>query len=142
LILRRKALVIGTTLLASAVGACAPDGLAFRIDERLDITAPSERELVSLPVTIRWTVKDLEDEAAFAVYIDREPVGPGERFKPNALDAFRTSDTQLRLERIPGDNADKDDDDERHTATIVYLNAAGRRVGEASFEVTFDVEDR
>lgn len=72
------------------LSGCVSQGLAFRVDDRLDITAPVERSEVTLPVTVRWDVRDfqvLEAGAAterprgkagyFAVFVDGTPQPPG-----------------------------------------------------------------
>lgn len=147
--------------------ACIPQGLAFRLDDRLTITAPQDRAAVSLPLTIDWDIEDFavvepggaprEDAGYFAVFVDRAPVPPGESLAHVARDdtgcrtdpacpdteylvargIYTTTDTQLVLEQLPrGDQGGR----ERHTATIVLLDAAGVRLGESAFDVDFEVD--
>lgn len=153
--------VLGTT-------ACVPQGLAFRLDDRLTITAPQDRAEVTLPVTIDWEVEDFdvvepgtaprEGAGYFAVFVDRAPVPPGKtlahvarkdtgcRPADGCPDAeylasrgiYTTTDTQLVLEQLP--RGDDEDRRERHTATIVLLDGAGARLGESAFEVVFEVD--
>ena len=144
-----------------------PQGLAFRLDDRVQITAPADREEVELPVTLRWSVEDFEvvqpgtevreDAGYFAVFVDRAPVPPGKTLAwiarndsgcsessgcPDAeylssRGIYTTSETQLVLEQLPRGDEGKRD---RHTATIVLLDGSGARIGESAFEVVFEVE--
>lgn len=92
--------VVGSTawLLAFALllAGCDLQGLDFRRDDRVAITAPEPREEVQLPVVVDWTVEDFEvtgpaptsgqsrapsasDSAGyFAVFVDGFPQPPGE----------------------------------------------------------------
>lgn len=147
--------------------ACVPQGLAFRLDDRLSITAPSDRQEVTLPVTLRWEVEDFEvaepgstpreDAGYFAVFVDRAPMPPGEELAwlarddkgcrvgdgcPDAeyfsnLGVYTTSKTELVLEQVRARNTAGR---ERHVATIVLLDGAGRRIGESAFDVVFDID--
>jgi hypothetical protein len=146
---------------------CVPQGLAFRLDDRLTITAPQDRDVVSLPVTITWEVEDFavvepgtqprEGAGYFAVFVDRAPVPPGETLAHVARDdtgcredagcpdaeylaargVHTTTATSLVLDQLPrGEEGRR----ERHTATIVLLDGAGRRLGESAFDVAFEVD--
>lgn len=152
------------TLLCSA---CVPQGQAFRVDNRLSITAPADRQEVTLPVTLRWKIEDFDvvtpgtpprgDAGYFAVFVDRAPMPPGKDLGwlarndrscrasegcPNAeyfasLNVYTTSDTELVLEQVP---ALSGRGRERHVATIVLLDGAGTRIGESAFRAVFDVD--
>jgi hypothetical protein len=128
--------LIPAVLIAAAATACVPDGLSFRVDERVTITAPDDREQVTLPLTIDWDVRDFD--GTFAVFVDRAPIGPGDPL-PDELPSgvFATDDTEVVLESLPAASAD----DELHTATIVLIDGDGRRVGESAFDVTFETEE-
>lgn len=134
------------TLLGLA--ACVPEGLAFRIDERVKITQPADRETVALPVRIAWEVDNFdvvapgaparEDAGYFGVYVDRAALPPGQHIpKKPGTGVYTTSDTELVLKKLPPDTADR----EEHTATVILLDGAGRRIGESAFNVTFAVEN-
>lgn len=79
-----QALIIVSLILQ----ACSFQGLNFIEDERLRITAPSDRAQVRIPMTIEWEVTDFEitgpdgsdvdDAGYFAVFLDRAPQLPGE----------------------------------------------------------------
>src|SRR4051812_49410611 len=71
--------------------------LAFHQDHRLTFTAPASRVLVTLPVTVRWTMRDFpvprpgagtprDDRGYFAVFVDRAPFKPGETMRALADD--------------------------------------------------------
>ena len=156
----------GLLVVALTAAGCLPQGLAFRTDERVTITSPDDRETVSLPVTITWTVDGFDlvepgapaqdDAGYFAVFVDRAPVSPGERFdsvadgdaacRGSCPDAaylaqrgiYATTATQVVIESVELDDDDRSD---RHTATIVLVDGAGRRIGESAFDVTFEIED-
>ena len=161
---RRAALVL---LAALTCTACLPEGQSFRLDNRVSIVAPVDRQEVSLPVTLRWTVEDFdvvrpggqvrEDAGYFAVFVDRAPMPPGEDLawlarkdkscRPSdgcpdeeyfsRLGVYTTSDTEFVIDQVQSRGGNRRD---RHTATIVLLDAGGRRIGESAFKVSFDVE--
>lgn len=136
-------------------GACATTGLGFRIDDRVDIVAPAEREDVTLPVTVRWEADDVE--GTFGVFVDRSPQPPGKSLSwfsddecdaqpgcPDATylaqrDIFTTTEQSFTVERVA-----ETTDDKRchmHEVTIVLLDAEGRRKGESAWSVEFRVCD-
>jgi hypothetical protein len=129
--------LIVAALVAATASACVSDGLAFRIDERVTIVAPEEREQVTLPLTIDWEVEDFD--GTFAVFVDRAPIAPGDPL-PDDLPTgvFATDDTEVVLESLPATSAD----DEVHVATIVLVGRDGRRAGESAFDVKFEVEEQ
>lgn len=82
--MRRAAVLLLTSL---ALAGCNTTGFIYRVDTSIDIVRPEDRELVDLPVTVRWRDErgssDFrvapEDPAAqyYAVFLDRSPMGPG-----------------------------------------------------------------
>ena len=167
---RQRIASIGAALGTCAVLAgCVPDGLAFRVDERLTFVQPEDRSTVSLPLTIEWDMRDFEvvkpggpvreDAGYFAVFIDESPMPPGKPLswlarKDNSCrqaegcpDAqylkdrgvYTTTATELVLQQLPRTTSDEDRR-ERHRATVVLLDASGVRIGESAFEIAFDVE--
>lgn len=54
--LRRPACAFALTV--SALSGCATEGLAFRVDDRLEIVAPPGESTVRLPVTVDWEIED------------------------------------------------------------------------------------
>lgn len=147
------ALALASSLLA---GACGTSGLNFVQDDRVSITTPGDREVVELPVTVRWEVEDFD--GTFAVFVDRAPVPPGRPLEwlardddvcesqpgcPglswfNAREVYPTAETELTLTEVP----DLGTDEGRvfHEATVVLIGRDGKRVGEAAFTVEFQVE--
>lgn len=164
-----RALRLSAVLLAVLLcSGCVSEGLAFRIDDRLTIISPEDREEVTLPVKLRWEIEDFEvvppgtevraGAGFFAVFMDRTPMPPGEDLAwlvrgdescqraegcPDEeylerLGVYTTTDTELVIDRLQPDNDASGG--ERHTATIVLLDGAGERIGESAFEVIFDVD--
>lgn len=131
---RAFAVLAAMALVAIAGGACRTTDLAFRVDERVEITHPEPRSEVTLPFTLTWTVEDFTvtgpdgsdtgDRGWFAVLVDTTPMPPGE-----GLDYFaRDDDSCMSLPGCP---------DETYLADRnVYLTQ------ETSFEVTSLVDTR
>ena len=167
---RRQATAVAMAGLCVALTGCVPQGLAFRVDERLEFSSPEDRSEVSLPVTLDWEIRDFEvvepgageareDAGYFAVFVDRAPMPPG---KP--LRWLARKDTSCRAaDGCPDEEylssrgvyttsdtqlvldqlprlGDDKDRRERHRAVVVLLNADGERIGESAFEIAFDVE--
>jgi hypothetical protein len=167
---RGQRLAAGGALLAlcGALSGCVPQGLAFRVDERLTFSAPEDRASVRLPVRLAWDIRDFEitppggepreDAGYFAVFVDTTPMPPGKPLRwlarndnscredsgcPDqeyleARGVYTTTETELVLEQLPR-SADEERR-ERHRATIVLLDATGSRIGESAFEIAFDVD--
>jgi hypothetical protein len=129
----KRTLIVGfATLLVSCV-----QGQAFRVDDRVSITAPRDRAVVDLPVTLTWRAQEI-DEPRFAVFVDRAPVRPGQRVdRVGDEGVFTTSQTELVIRELDeGQGSGR----ERHTATIVLLDSSGRRIGESAWDVVFEVK--
>ena len=166
----RQRLAMGLALLGvtAALSGCVPQGLAFKVDDRLTFTSPEDRAEVKLPVTLDWDIRDFEitepggeprkDAGYFAVFVDSTPMPPG---KPLSWIArqdnscrpadgcpdeeyllvrgiYTTSETKLVIEELP--RSSDEDRRERHRATIVLLDASGKRIGESAFEIAFDID--
>jgi hypothetical protein len=139
---------------------CGVSGLAFRQDDRLSFLAPGDRDEITLPLTIRWTVEDFavgSGAGAFAVFVDRAPQPPGKTLDWLARDddscrradgcpdehwfaerdVFPTTGFELTIDRLP---ARSDDRREWHEVTVVLLDETGRRVGETGWTLEFQVE--
>ncbi|MDQ1712087.1 MAG: hypothetical protein QOE45_1537 [Frankiaceae bacterium] len=149
----RPAATAATTLIACALlSACAPRGLAFRVDKRVSFRSPRDRATVTLPVTLDWDATGFA--GTFAVFLDRTPMPPGRSLRwlarndvncvaargcPDAeylreRGVYPTTETQLTLAAVP-----KAGTKNRHRATIVLLDADGQRIGESAFELEFTV---
>lgn len=166
---RRLPQVAGLLVACAAVAGCVPQGLAFRVDDRLTFVSPEDRATVSLPVTLDWEIRDFdvvdpgsaprEDAGYFAVFVDRSPMPPTEPLSwvarddtscreddgcpdedyLNARGIYTTTETELVLEQVPR-TTDDEDRKERHRAVVVLLDGDGHRIGESAFEIAFDVE--
>jgi hypothetical protein len=150
--------------LALVAPACAPHGLAFFKDQRLEIVSPGSHDDVKLPVTIRWRVEDFRvtgrtgaagtDSGYFGVFVDRAPVPPGKALwiahddrhclaSPGCpdkqyladRDTYDTSDTSFTFPQLP--DLDAYHGHELHEVTVVLLDGAGRRIGESAWYVDF-----
>jgi hypothetical protein len=160
----------GVLALLLGLTACVPQGLAFRVDDRLTFITPEDRATVSLPVVIDWEIRDFEvvdpgtpadggDAGYFAVFVDRAPMPPNEslRWLARKDTSCRPDDgcpdeeylnargvwTTTETELVLEQlprTTDREDRKERHRAVVVLLDAQGRRIGESAFEITFDVE--
>lgn len=143
-------LVVASLLL----GACG-DSVAFVRDDRITIELPTALQHVQAPFEIRWS-DDGEKPAAYAVFVDRDPIGPGDSLKALAEEAcdgrpgcdtpaFFSSrrihvTTEPRVEvatLTPLGGTGGRSKHRVHQATIVLLDDDGRRTGEASWSVEF-----
>ena len=139
---------------------CSVGGLAFREDDRVDIVEPADRAEATLPVTIRWTADEVEADDGgpfFAVFVDRAPIRPGQSLRALADDTcnrtegcpdiayFRdrhvyvTDELEVTLDALPARSGQRTAADDRHEATIILVDAEGRRRGEAAYTVEFTV---
>lgn len=161
------------TLAALASGCTLQlSDLNFRVDDRLHFTAPDDRELVHLPVTISWTIRDFtvaapgsqppsRDAGYFAVFVDRAPVRPRQ-----TLDAVASGDPACQADpRCPGpaylaahdvypttqmsvtlrhvdDLTGTNDKTQLHVATVVLMDTAGHRIGESFWHISFKLKKR
>lgn len=153
------------TVVATLVTGCDVSSMAFIRDERVQIVEPNDRSSVTLPVTLRWEVRDFTvtdsdgqsspDSGYFAVFVDRPPIPPGTTLAwfalqddscgdqacgtvDNLADIYTTEKTTLELTRLPAPR--QRDDVERHEVVIVLLDGTGRRIGESAFYVRFNFE--
>ena len=162
--LRSARLVVVALTLGMVASACGVHGLSFLADDRVDIVSPGDRAKVDAPVTVRWTAKNFatgSDRGAFGVVVDRAPQRSGRTLASmfngddtckgstgRALCAtpeflaergvYMTTDTSFTIERIArlsGNQRRR----QFHEATIVLLDAAGRRLGEGAWSVQFEL---
>ena len=163
----RRALAALALLPALACSACVPQGLTFRVDHRVKITAPRNEAKLSLPFTLRWTVNNFDvvqpgsavrnGAGYFGVFVDTTPMAPGKNLDdlrnedascdgdsdctPESLLASRgiytTTSTELVLKSLPPAK-----DKKSHRATVVLLDSRGTRIGESAWRVDFRVPDQ
>lgn len=85
---RRLATAVALLGLCGVLSGCIPEGLAFKVDERLTFRSPEDRSTVTLPVKLDWEIEDFEvvppgkgeprkDAGYFAVFVDGSPMPPG-----------------------------------------------------------------
>lgn len=153
--------------MGSAGCATSLKGLEFHNDNRLKITAPHENEFVTTPFTLSWTMRDFtvagkgagpvqDDIGYFAVFIDRAPVKPGQSLasvskndpscQHTALcttkaylareQVYITTTDQVRLQSV-ADILGNNESTQYHTATVILIDTAGRRISESAWSVEF-----
>lgn len=144
--------------LALVVGGCG-ESVAFVRDERVTIESPTALQRVQTPFEIRWSDRG-PDPAGYAVFIDRDPIGPGTALRDLAEDACDgrsgcdtpafyasrgihvTTETRAAVSTLtPLGGTGGRSKHRVHQATIVLLDRAGRRDGEASWSVEFREAD-
>lgn len=165
-----RRLPVALALVATLASGCALHGLSFKVDERLAIISPEDREAVTLPVTIDWEISDFNitgpdggadaQSGYFGVYVDRAPQPPGQPMEWFAKDdetcrpddgcpdeqyladrgVHSTQETQFVIENLPPPPTDQADRREFHEVTVVLLDGSGRRIGESAFTVQFEVD--
>ena len=151
--------------LLSGCGLTHVQDLNFRVDDRLHFTSPADRALVGRPLTVTWTMDDFriaasgseppsEDAGYFLVFVDREPIKPGQSIDaiasgdqfcqqdPKCPDTaylrdrnvFPTTSTHLRLKQITNIQGSREDI-QLHTITVVLMDTADRRIRESAWEL-------
>lgn len=132
-------------LLSVVVTSCKP-GLLFKNDHRITILYPENHSSVKEPVKIEWKARDFTPgtDGRFAVFIDRDPMPPGESIDhfPFAqrtqgifiLDAY-SLEVELFTRRSGVDSAERD----HHDVTVVIVDKRGRRLGETAGFTEFTV---
>ena len=148
---QRLAAPVALLGLCVALAGCVPQGLAFRVDQRLTFTSPEDRSTVTLPVTLDWEIEDFEitepggepreDAGYFGVFVDTTPMPPGEDLAWIARDdtscrpddgcpdeeylsgrgIYTTTDTELVLEQLPRTTGSDDDDRRERHRATIVL---------------------
>ena len=168
--MRRAVAMLAAACCLSLVSACAPQGLAFRVDDRLTITSPKDRAVVSLPLTVEWTIRDFtivepgqppqgDQSGYFGVFVDQAPQPPGKKLSWVARKdrTCRPADGCPDAEYLAARHifsttdthitfeqlprpAESNKHKERHTITVILLDPDGRRIGESAFELDVTVD--
>jgi hypothetical protein len=145
---RRIAALVVVVFLASA---CS--GLEFVQDRRLSFTAPASNHLTKLPVTLRWTMKNAGASGEYVVFIDKTPLKVGQTLRslmpsgvaPTAallanINVYATQTNAVTVTLVPDIGSDHGSTRQRHTATIVLVDAQGKRTSESSWSRSFDLK--
>lgn len=157
----------GTALvLCVALAGCSFSNLAFVTDTRLHIVAPTNRALVKLPVTLRWTMRDFTvtppgsgppsaRAGYFALFVDQAPVRPGQTLRavasgdnaclhtPGCPNAAYLADRGVYTTTVTSftltqvASLNAYQQIQLHTVTIVLLDSTGHRIGESAWYVDF-----
>ncbi len=168
---QRLGLVSAFVAALVTAGCADYDGLLFVQDDRLSFTEPEDYEQVETPFTLSWTMEDFEvlekdedapvteDSGSFVVFIDQAPVEPGETLEAvgkddpqceadprcpnrvylNAKGVYPTRKTSLTLGNVPP-LASKEEV-QLHQATVILLDAEGRRIGEYAWYRQFKMRN-
>lgn len=145
--------------------ACDVSSMEFIRDERIRIVQPRDRSIVTLPVSLRWEIRDFavtgkdrqgsSEGGYFAVFVDRPPIPPKATLEwyvqqnescgdspcgsiENLADVYTTEETSLELHRLRA--VRERGGVERHEVVIVLMDGAGARMGESAFHVRFGFE--
>lgn len=141
-------------VLVPFVAGCS--GLELVQDRRVSFVSPRADSVNHLPVTITWTAKDIStaspDGVEYAVFIDKSPLKVGKSLSsllpahvvPTAallanINVYLTRDPSVVIDSVPSVSHDHGSR-QRHTATIVLLDAAGKRQTESAWSRDFDVK--
>jgi hypothetical protein len=154
----------------SATSACQFSQLQFHNDNRLTFSQPGNRQKVTVPLTVSWSMKDFDasgldgskdkHKGAFAVFVDAAPMPVGKDLKwiarndsgckrdpqcPNAQfladrGIFVTTDTSVTIDTLP--QASDGIGDEQHYVNVVLLDGTGHRIGESAWYRPFTSKRR
>ena len=153
-----KIAAVGAVVLSALLTSGCGGGLLFSQDTRVHIVSPRSLSTVSTPVHLSWTGR-LPDARSggsveYAVFVDALPVHPGQNLRslagptcahaPGCVDeawlnrhfVFLTGGNRLQLDELPILGTNKADPD-MHTATIVLVDSAWKRLGESAWSVNF-----
>lgn len=147
--------------LAAALAGCGVGDLQFRNDDRLSFSSPGDRQRVTLPVTVSWSMEDFqavgldgsssEGKGVYAVFVDRAPMPVGKDVTWLARDdrsclrdprcpnptylseqgVYLTTTPQVVVDRLP--DAGDGVGDEQHYVNVVLLDGTGKRIGESAW---------
>lgn len=83
--MRRQQLGILLAVMAMSSAACQTNGMQWQRSDMLRVTSPSVREVVTLPVALRWEpdgalaqlIEDQPGQILYGIFVDRAPIGTG-----------------------------------------------------------------
>ena len=134
------------------VSACTGNDFLFSKDQRVQIKTPRSMQLVSTPFSLKWT-STFGAGTRFAVFVDQAPMAPGNTVKsvlpesckvdpecptPSYLEQnfiFETDSHTVAIPEVPPVTGGATWS--FHTATVVLLDRAGRRIGDFNYTVEF-----
>ena len=166
LIVIRGRMAAFMVLLSLSCYGCSLSGLQFETDNRLSIISPHQGELVGMPLTLRWAVKNFtidregpgpgkRDSEYFAIFVDRAPVRPGQTLRAVASNDYQClhtpgcPNTTYLADRGVFTTAatsftltsvarlNNYQNVQLHEAVIVLMNSAGQRIGESAWYIDF-----
>ena len=168
---RRMCALLLCALTATSASACDVSRLQFKNDHRLSFESPKDRQKVSTPFTISWSMKDFDTSGGldgttddhhgvFAVFVDRAPMPVGKDIKwighgdtscqrdPRCPDKEYLNSKGVYITQdssISLDTLPPAPDgvgDEEHYVNVVLLNGKGQRIGETGWYREFTSKRR
>ncbi len=139
---------------------CGVNGLMFKEDNRINITVPQDRADISMPVVIRWKVKELPATVdSYAVFVDSAPQPTGRdlyylfRKQPGCLPSqgcprredlaqrgiYETTETYVTLDAVAQRLDATQGLEDLHTIVVILLDEKKRRIGETAGRVEFKI---
>lgn len=147
----RWGVAAAATLALLSLAGCGGASGALTVDDSVEIVHPAPLQVVSTPFDVRWT-GDLAAGEAFAVFVDRDPVAPGESLaeafaeecdgEAGCPDEVFLSTRGVHVTDrnevavpllLPRGGADGAPDLEVHHVTVVVVDEAGVRLGERAW---------
>jgi hypothetical protein len=144
--MQRARAVLAIALLTPALAGCGP--YLFRQSDRLQITSPASNSTVRQPLTVRWSAQDFTAprDGRFAVFVDRDPMGPGGNigdYAPSDRGGIYVVDgTTLHLNLLTPLVGVDPAEQNHHDVAVVMLDRHGARIGEYAGFAEFTVVHR
>ena len=164
-LLRAVAVLVAAVVPLAGCGLTHLNELNFRVDNRLHFLSPKDRAKVHQPVNVSWTIHGFRiaalgsepashDAGYFAVFVDRQPIQPGQTMKAvasgdrfcqrdpkcpnvsylNDRGVYTTTNSSIRLDTI-ANVVGNNDKVQLHSFIVVLMNTAGHRIGESAWEL-------